>query len=258
MVRFFAAPPDISGGAIQLSADDAVHIRSLRLRPSELFVVCDGEGSDYICRLGESGSAVAEIVEKRPSEGEPSIACSVYIALAKGDRLDYAVQKSVELGANEIILFPSARCVAIPGDVSNKTARLRRIALETAKQCGRGRVPNVEALGSLAEAIGRAAGAGLALFLYECEVKLSLKQALEGYDALSQIADPNPADAVRESHSRVTVSIMTGPEGGFEPFEAELAKAAGMLTVTLGSRILRCETAPAAALAALMFHTGNL
>ena len=258
MVRFFAAPSDISDGAIQLCADDAVHIRSLRLRPTELFVVCDGEGSDYICRLGESGGAVAEIIETRPSEGEPSIECSVYIAHAKGDRLDYAVQKSVELGAHEIILYPSARCVAIPGDAGKKTARFRRIALETSKQCGRGRVPDVIAQNSLAEAIERAASAGLALFLYECEDKLSLKRALEQYDAQSAVADPCPTDKGMKTNNGKSISIMTGPEGGFEPYEAQLAQAAGMLTVTLGPRILRCETAPAAALAALMFHTGNL
>jgi len=240
MVRFFAAPSDVSGGLIKLNSEDAAHIRSLRLRPDELFIVCDGEGTDYVCRLGErTGDPVAEIVEPRPSSGEPSVTCSVFIAFMKGERLDYAVQKSVELGAREITLYASERCIAVPGDLSKKTARLQRIALETAKQCGRGIVPGIFTVRSFREAVVQAADAGLPLFFYECEENLHLKAALERRDSIE------------------TVSIFTGPEGGFEPQEAEFAKSSGMVTVSLGPRILRCETAPAAALSAIMFHTGN-
>jgi len=218
-------------------------------------------GAEYVCRLGDAvrcagdsergaqdaelaswgrgQGAIAEIIEARPSRGEPSIACTAYIALAKGDRLDYAVQKSVELGAHGVVLFPSRRCVSIPGDMAKKVARLQRIALETAKQCGRGRVPTVSAMGSFEAAIKEASSAELPLFFYECEERLSLREALEQWTLGS-------------------FSIVTGPEGGFEPHEAEHARDAGMLAVTLGPRILRCETAPAAALAAIMFHTGNL
>jgi 16S rRNA (uracil1498-N3)-methyltransferase len=257
MIRFFVSradiyegmTPDGPVGTIRLSAADTTHIRSLRLRPTELFTVCDGEGTDYICRLangGETGSAhngasTAEIIETRPSRGEPSVACTVYIALAKGDRLDYAVQKSVELGACGLVVFPSVRCVPVPGDMTKKIARLNKIALETAKQSGRGRVPKVAAAGSFKEAVEGAARAELPLFFYECEEKRSLKQALE-------------LCISRAGKTPGSVSIMTGPEGGFEPHEAEFAQSAGLLAVTLGPRILRCETAPAAALAALMFY----
>jgi len=275
MIRFFADESDISGGKIQLNAEDAAHIRSLRLRPSEFFIVCDGNGSDHICRLGgaenpESGtsvsksagkSAVAEIIETRPSLGEPNIRCSVYIAFAKGERLDYAVQKSVELGACEIILFPSERCVSLPGDISKKTARFRRIALETAKQCGRGRVPAVSAEDSFETAVRKAAGADIPLIFYECEDKLHLKEALERRIPQSGTPGtqfgPESKQPLSALEYPLSISIVTGPEGGFEPREAELAQSAGMLRVTLGPRILRCETAPAAALAAIMFHTGN-
>ena len=240
MTRFFAAPPDISNGAVRLSAEDLTHIRALRLRPDELFIVCDGDGTDYLCRLGQHGVGLAEIVGESPSRGEPSVSCAVFIALAKGDRLDYAVQKSVELGAFEIVLFPSERCISAPGDTSKKTARLQRIALEAAKQSGRGRVPEITAAGSFESAVEKAASAGLPLFCYEDEKKRRLKEALESHPGIE------------------TVSVFTGPEGGFTPAEAEFAAARGMATVTLGPRILRCETAPAAALAALMYHTGNM
>ena len=240
MVRFFVEQKDIYDGTIQLSSEDADHIRALRLRPSELFIVCDCAGSDYICRLGARGDNVAEITGTRPSLGEPTIICSVYIAFAKGDRLTYAVQKSVELGAHGIVLFPSERCISTPNDMAKKTVRLKRVAFETAKQCGRGRIPEIMVVDSFESAIEEAARAELPLFLYECEEKLHLKQALE------QHGDPQ------------IISILTGPEGGFSPHEADFAKTAGMLAVTLGPRVLRCETAPAAVLAAVMFHTGNL
>ena len=213
---------------------------------------------DYICRLGDAGRRNAEIVETRLSGGEPTIACSVYLALMKGDRLDYAVQKSVELGAYEIILFPSERCISLPGDMSKKTARLQRIALETAKQCGRGRVPEVTAVDSFEAAVMKAARSDLPLFFYECEENLHLKQAL--CDTECRNVECSMQNAVSEFSTfnfQFSISLMTGPEGGFEPHEAELAQTAGMLTVSLGSRILRCETAPVAALAAIMFQTEN-
>ena len=242
MIRFFAGPEDISGGTIRLNEEDAEHIHALRLRPSELFTVCDGAGNDYICRLGvaEKSGSVAEIVQACKSNSEPSVLCSAYVAFAKGDRLEYTVQKSVELGIRDVILFPSERCVSLPGDTTKRITRLKRIAFETAKQCGRGIIPGVSTVDSFAEAVKLALKTSLPLFLYENEDRVSLKQALE------------------QSSDLKTVSMVSGPEGGFEPHEAEYAQTAGMVSVSLGPRLLRCETAPVAALAAVMYHSGNL
>jgi 16S rRNA (uracil1498-N3)-methyltransferase len=239
--RFFTLQNNIvDGEIIRLGADDFSHIRALRLRPSELFIVCDGEGTDYVCRLGERGDDVAVVVESRRTLGEPDIACGIYLAYTKGDRLDFAVQKSVELGAREIVLFPSERCIAVPGDASKKAARFQRISLEAAKQCGRGRVPEVIISNSFEDAVSKASLANLPLFCYEDEKQRSLKSVLESYSGEFE-----------------TVSIVTGPEGGFSPQEAKLAAERGMISVTLGARILRCETAPIAAIAALMYHCGD-
>ena len=245
MIRFFVEPEDIGSSSIQLKPEDEAHIRSLRLRPSERFSVCDGKGFDYICMLGEkSAASTAQIVEKRLSAGEPSLRCSVYLAYAKGERLEYAVQKSVELGAYEIILFPCARCIAIPSEAHKKISRLQRISSETAKQSHRGRVPAVKAMKSFQNAIDQAGKADISLFFYECENKQTLKSALER----SPQAIPDETGGVG------AISIVTGPEGGFEPYEADAARAAGLNSVSLGPRILRCETAPAAALSAIMFY----
>jgi len=251
MIRFFTAPHDVTASNIKLSEGDFEHIRVLRLRPDELFTVCDGNGTDYICRLSlNKNEAIADIVKKQKSLGEPSVKCRVFIAYSKGDRLDYAVQKSVELGAYEIILFESGRCVAVPRDIPKKTTRLQRIALETAKQSNRGILPKVTSAGKFDMMIEEATRhSELSLMFYECEDDLHIKPVLEQhfYDSHGQ----------KEQNTK-PISVITGPEGGFEPDEVVLAQSKGIRIVSLGPRILRSETAPVVALSAIMFHTGNL
>jgi len=241
MFRIFTEPHNISAGSIRLSEEDSGHIRSMRLRPDENFIVCDGCGTDYVCKLGRRCDfSVAEIVEKKQSSGEPAIKCRVFAAYSKGDRLDYIVQKSVELGAFEIVLFESERCVAVPHDIPKKTARLQRISLETAKQCNRGIIPGVTSCGTFDKAVCEAAEkSGLTLLFYEDEDQLHLKKVLDQHEAES-------------------ISIITGPEGGFEAHEVSLARSENIHIVSLGPRVLRSETAPVAALAVIMYQTGNM
>jgi 16S rRNA (uracil1498-N3)-methyltransferase len=251
MVRFFAASKDVTDTVIKLGTEDSEHVRSLRLRPDELFIVCDGDGNDYVCRLGKrDGCSVAEVVEKKQSRGEPSVKCRVFIAYSKGDRLDYAVQKSVELGAHSIFLFESSRCVAVPRDIAGKTARLQRIALETAKQSGRGTIPGVTAAGGFDSMLCESEKlSAISLFFYEYEDTLHIKKVLERH------LKPLHEHGKQEFKP---VSIITGPEGGFDPHEVELAKSKGFQIVSLGPRVLRSETAPVVALATVMYHTDNL
>ena len=251
MIRFFTTSQDIKTKSIRLSTEDSEHIRSLRLRPDELFIVCDGKGADYVCRLGKHDDCtIAEITEQHQSIGEPSILCRVFIAYSKGERLDYAVQKSVELGAHEITVFESERCIAVPRDIPKKVARLQRIALETAKQSDRGIIPKVTSGGKFGAVINEAVRAsGLSMLFYESEDNLHIKTLLEQHFSPLRI---------HEEFEIKSVSIITGPEGGFEPNEAELALSKGISIVSLGPRILRSETAPVIALAAVMYHTGNL
>ncbi|MCQ2452040.1 MAG: 16S rRNA (uracil(1498)-N(3))-methyltransferase [Oscillospiraceae bacterium] len=244
MARFFVTASNIFGGIAYLSSSDAEHIKALRIRNGETFTVCDGNGTDYSCVLTkmDKEGAEAEVLSTAPSVGEPTVKATVYVAFSKGDKLEHVVQKSVELGAVQIVLFPSRRCVARPegSSLAKRMVRLSRIAEEAAKQCGRGIVPTVTSVSSFAAAAEMAAAADLALFCYEDETELSLKAAME---------------------SRLeakTVSILAGPEGGFDNKEALLAKETGMLSVTMGSRILRCETAPLVALTSVMFASGNL
>jgi 16S rRNA (uracil1498-N3)-methyltransferase len=162
------------------------------------------------------------------------------MAFPKADKLEHVIQKATELGAAEIIAFPTARCVSRPDEKSlkKKVERWQKIAASAAEQSGRGRIPQIVVLGSYKEALLRAAKAGCAILLYENERATTLKMALE--------AAPLS-----------TVSILSGPEGGLEEKEVEQAKDAGLQICTLGSRILRCETAPLCALSAVMYSAGE-
>ena len=251
MIRFFADPQDISASSIKLSTEDSKHIRTLRLSPEEQFIVCDGNGTDYLCKLGKPGEhATADILSGHKSTTEPTVKCNVYMAFSKGDRLDYAVQKSVELGVREIILFESDRCVAIPHDIPKKTARLGRIAFETAKLCDRGIIPAVSCAGDFKSAINKAVDESeLVLFFYESEEELHLKSVLQQH--FSQSGN-HVEDKLKN------ISIITGPEGGFTSQEVEFARSKNIPVVSLGPRVMRSETAPVAALAAIMYQSDNM
>ena len=150
------------------------------------------------------------------------------------------IQKATELGAYEVVAFPSARCVSKPDEKSlkKKLERWQKIAASAAEQSGRGRIPSIRVLPSYSAALKEAAQSDKALLFYENEHAVTLKMALT-------------ASPYR------TVSLLTGPEGGLEEAEVEQARAAGLQVCTLGKRILRCETAPLCALSAVMYDAGE-
>lgn len=242
MPRFFMAGTNIKGGMAIIRGRDAEHVRVLRLRPGEDLVICDAQGTDYRCRLvsAEPDKVEAEVLEVVPCPAEPSVAVTVLCGLPKGDRTDFIIQKCVEAGANEIVFFLSDRCVARPETPEKKLDRWQRIAEEAAKQSGRGIIPQVSWAGEFAEALNIANQKELKIFLYETGERESLDSVLEA------------------NKTAKSVSLITGPEGGFAPFEADLARIVGLHVCSMGERILRCETAPVVATTAVMYATGNL
>ena len=243
MPRFFlTGGSNIAGGTAFILGEDAAHAKVLRLRIGDRLIVCDG-GQDHHCTVTKitPEEVEAEVFEVVPCQGEPSVRTLVLCGLPKGDKVDYIIQKCTEAGAAEIWFFQSHRCVAkISGDGEKKVSRWQRIAEEAAKQSGRGVIPTVGLLDDLAEAFNQANGTALPLFMYETGDRLALKDAVEA------------AGEIRSA------AIITGPEGGFEPFEAELAGIMGLKICSMGPRIFRCETAPVAALSAIMYATGNM
>jgi 16S rRNA (uracil1498-N3)-methyltransferase len=244
MPRFFIAGTNAAKGVALITGSDADHIKVLRMKIGDRLVVCDGNGTDHECRISRlgSGEVEAEILKTEPCPAEPSIDCTVLAGFAKGDRVDYLVQKCTEAGASSIVFFLCERCVARPDGKSagKKMERLQRIAEQAAKQSGRGRVPSVSFVPEFADALEIAKKSDLRLFMYETGERVTIKEAI------AQAGDFK------------SCAIITGPEGGFEPYEAEMASLSGMSPVAMGPRILRCETAPVIALTAVMYATDNL
>lgn len=240
MPRFFVE--EIPEGQVLLGGEDGRHaVKSLRMRPGEALTLCDGRGMDYACTVvsADGEGLLVQVEGSAPSRGEPRTKVTVCQCLAKGDKLETVTQKSVELGAWEIWPVESSRCVVRldAKSAGKKTARLQKIAREAAMQSGRGVIPQVLETVPLQQALETAAREGEILFFYE-RGEESLKAALE------------------QAGERLFVFV--GPEGGFSPEEAELARSLGGKVLTLGPRILRTETAPLAALACAFYQKGDM
>lgn len=180
----------------------AVHIgRSLRMREGETLFLCDGEGTDYFCELAgfEGEGVLFRVLYHTPTALEPDTAVTLYQGLPKGEKMDWILQKAVELGAGEIVPVVTARSIVRlkPGEGEKKRERWQRIAAEAAGQCGRGRIPLVSQPLPFAEAAARLAGEP-ALVFYE-----------GGGRPLGELVG---RDCRR-------LSIVVGPEGGFEKEE---------------------------------------
>ena len=242
MARFFVDPEELNGNFLVLTGENAAHAKVLRLKNGEQITVCDGQGNECVCTVSDvSPEQISLVVDRRQnSSTEPKVKATVYMAFAKGDKLEHVIQKATELGAYEIVAFPSARCVSKPDDKSlkKKLERWQKIAASAEEQSGRGLVPQVITLSSYTEALNRAKQADISILFYENERATTLCMALQ--------AQPYNS-----------ISLLTGPEGGLEPKEVEQALAAGLQVCTLGTRILRCETAPLCALSAVMYDSGE-
>ena len=242
MTRFFVEPEELLPEFLVLTGENAQHAKVLRLKNGEEVLVCDGQGRECLCTVSDvSPGQISLVVKKRQeSESEAAVKVSVYMAFPKADKLEHVIQKATELGAYEIVAFPSARCISKPDDKSlkKKLERWQKIAASAAEQSGRGRIPQVLTLRSYQEALERAMQADKAILFYENERATTLRMALE-------------------TGEYRTVSILSGPEGGLEEKEVKQALSAGLQVCTLGKRILRCETAPLCALSAVMYASGE-
>ena len=240
MPRFFCG--QVCGDTAVVTGEDARHMAlSLRMKTGEAVTVCDGAGRDYQCRIETISpeQVFLRVEESAPSAGEPCVEITLYQAMPKGDKFESIVQKAVELGAARIVPVLTHRCVSRPDEkaMRKKLERYNRIALEAAKQCGRGRIPHLEPKLHFSKALERIKSEPMAILFYE-NADRPLHQALR------------PGIGGR-------ISLMVGSEGGFEPSEAAFAVENGLAALSLGSRILRCETAPVAALAAVLYAAGE-
>ena len=238
MPRFFI--DGAADGRAYIAGADALHIaKALRMRPGEALTLCDGKGTDFegVLETVTDRQVTVRITASRPSQAEPTLAVTLYQGLPKGDKMDWIVQKAVELGVTAVVPVATRRSVArLEGKADKKQERWQRIAAEAAGQCGRGMLPSVERPLSWSQALSCLSGEP-ALVFYE-----------GGGRPLRELVPP----------STRRLSVFVGPEGGFDPEEIDAIRRQGGGVATLGPRILRCETAPLAALTLLMHLSGNM
>ena len=238
MAWFFADRVNVPYHTI--TGEDAVHIiKSLRMKQGEALTICDSEEIRHDCVIESvtGGEVEVRVTDSYRCENEPGTFVTLYQALAKGDKMDLIIQKAVELGVKEIVPIMTDRCVSRPDEKSmkKKIERWNKIALQAAQQSRRGAVPKVQPLMTLEQA-AKAAG-NSAVVCYEL-----------GGSPLGDLT------ASRQEK----LSLFIGSEGGFEKSEIDTIISNGGECATLGSRILRAETAPIAALSIIMYLTGNL
>ena len=228
-------------GQIVLGPGAARHAAAvLRLKPGAALRVFDGRGREYRARLIASGrgGARAELVEPLPGLAESPLPIVLALGVSRGDRMDLAVQKSVELGVARIVPLWTARGVVRPAPrkTEERLARWRRIAEGACEQCGRSTVPAFESPRSLEEWIDLRPRDGTALRL-----------AGDRGRAFASLPAPDPP-----------LTFLVGPEGGLDPREAEQADRSSFVAARLGPRVLRTETAAIAAIAAAQLLWGDL
>lgn len=242
MPRFFCdkAALNLAENHAIIEGDDAKHIsKVLRMRIGDKVTINDKNGYDFDCEIEEIGESVSlKIISGQENSTEPSVKITLFQCLPKGDKLDFIIQKAVELGVYRIIPVQSSFCVARADSESfgKKLSRLNKIAFEAAKQCGRGIIPQVFNIISFRDAVQMSKNIPSIIF-YE-----------GGGERVSTLI----------SQEEKEVNIFVGSEGGFSKEEIELAVENNIHMATLGKLILRCETAPIVGVTIVLNHTQNM
>lgn len=238
--RYFTS--ELAGGAAALTGSDAHHFANvMRGKVGEQVVLCGPDGLEYTGTVTaiRPGRVEFAVADGAPGKAEPAVELTLFAGYPKQGKLEEVIRHGVELGVRRVVPFFSRYCVAAPKKEEAKNERYNRIAAEAAKQAGRGLLPEVAMPLPDFDAVCAAfADYDLVLFFYE--------------------GGGRPLRRVLAGGAPRRVALVTGSEGGFSAEEAAAAQAAGAVTVGLGPRILRCETAPLAALTAVLLLTGNL
>jgi 16S rRNA (uracil1498-N3)-methyltransferase len=241
MHRFFIKQEDIYDDGITIEGEDVQHIsKVLRLKEGDKIVLCDQTGTDYNVAIESISKHTVKtiIIDKVPSKGEPTIEVVLYQGIPKSTKMDLIIQKCTEMGITRVVpVFTTRTIVKLESekDEAKKVLRWTKIAEEAAKQSARGIVPHIDMPMNLEQALMDSRKLDIVLMPYELEKDMSVKAALQGKIAKS-------------------VGFFIGPEGGFNAPEIVRAKQNNVIPVTLGSRIMRTETAGFAMLTCIMYE----
>lgn len=227
------------GTVLRLDEESAHYLRTvLRLKRGADLTVFNGDGREYSARVANVGrdEVLVEIGDGRDREVESPLTTHIGLGISRGERMDLAIQKAVELGASRITPLFTEHCVVRLDEArrGNRRQHWQKVARSACEQCGRNRIPEVEE-------------------------PVDLKDWVAGREGLRLFFDPQGAVGLKDlPQPEGLVSILSGPEGGFASKERTLAREAGFVPVRLGPRILRTETAVLAALSAIQAIWGDL
>ncbi len=246
MPKFFIQPECIQDDKIVIQGENVNHIKNvLRLNVGDEILINDRQGKDYECIINalENHQVIAHIQNVLSNEAEPTTQTILFQSLIKGEKMEWVIQKAVEIGVTEIVPLCTTRCV-VKMDTAKKTQskidRWAKIAESAAKQSGRGIIPKVHMPMQFKDAMQYIhEQQGVAIIPYEKESATSIRKVLEQTKA-------------------TTYGVFIGPEGGFTEEEVTMALENNVQAVTLGKRILRSETASLVTLANIMYEMGEM
>ncbi len=237
--RYFLT--DINDNIATVTDNEAVHLcRVMRIKTGDKVILCDKDGYDYNAVAKDISEKLItfEILDKQKNPAEPKKNLTVYMALPKSDKLEFIVQKSCELGATKLVPFISEFCVAQKSKKEDsKKQRLQKISAEAAKQCGRSIPMEVCDTLTFKQLIQDIKNNDVNLFFYE-----------HADTPLSKV----------DFAQKQNISVIIGSEGGFSDKECEILSENGVNIISLGKRILRCETAAVTAVALTMYTMGEM
>lgn len=242
MHRFFI--PQLYTAEMTIKDVDARHIsKVLRMQPGDKLQIVSDDGVTAIAEIVslQADSVVVKCLEKLAESHEPSVKITLAQGLAKGEKMDFIIQKAVEMGASSIVPVAMEHSVVrLEGaKADKKVERWQKIAEAAAKQSKRDIIPQVQPVQTIQQMLANN-DLQHKIIAYECEDRLGLKTALQSCDNLRELL------------------LIIGPEGGISEFELEMARKNGAVPVSLGKRILRAETAGVVALSAILYETGDL
>lgn len=245
MPKFFIRKENINGDFINITGENIKHIKNvLRMKKGDVITLNDNEGTDYTVELKDFNDdcIVSYILKKETCNTEPKLEVTLYQGIPKSDKMDYIIQKTVELGIKKIVPVITERTVVKlkdEKDMEKKKTRWEKISEEASKQSNRGIIPEVAMPLSFEEALKDMSNKQLKLIPYENENKNTLRS----------IFNDNYIE---------NAAFIIGPEGGFSENEIKKAERYGITPITLGPRILRTETAGIALLSILMYCFGDI
>jgi len=253
MIRLFIPPEELASQEIIIHGENAHYLSSvLRVTTGENITIFDGHGNRYLCKINKihKKEVIAEKIKKDICSAESPLSIVLAQGIPKGDKMDFIVQKSTEIGVKKIIPLITERSQV---QHTAKTERWRKIALSASQQSGREKIPDIE------EPIGfkdffnppipplSKGDEGGFLDKNHCGIIFSEEEK-----------NQNLKKVLKNFEGSATITLLIGPEGGFTDTETKIAVEKGFMTASLGPRILRTETASITAISIIQYELGDM